>query len=136
VQDTDGCEDKNSNIQLCTIQILQCPTIFRFLSFLDNKIWSKQLVLILATKNKGFRLALKNIYEEFLINYAHLQVASGEKLPLSQEDICLRGHAFEARICAESPGNNFMPCTGILQYLTTPVPSTDVRVETGTDLLP
>ncbi|GFG33095.1 hypothetical protein Cfor_12117 [Coptotermes formosanus] len=59
------------------------------------------------------------------------RVASGEKLPLSQEEICLRGHAFEARICAESPVNNFMPCTGILQYLTTPVPSTDVRVETG-----
>lgn len=97
---------------------------------------SKQLVLILATKNEGFRLALKNIYKEFLINCVHLQVASGEKLPLSQEDIFLRGHAFEARICAESPVNNFMPCTGILQYLTTPVPSTDVRVETGTDFLP
>lgn len=60
-----------------------------------------------------------------------MQVASGEKLPLSQEDICLRGHAFEARICAESPDNNFMPCTGLLQYLTTPVQSTDIRVETG-----
>jgi Acetyl/propionyl-CoA carboxylase, alpha subunit len=90
----------------------------------------------LAKKNKGFRLTLKNTYKEFLINSVRLQVASGEKLPLSQEDICLRGHAFEARICAESPGNNFMPCTGMLQYLTTPVPSTDVRVETGTNLLP
>lgn len=97
---------------------------------------SKQLVLTFTTKNKRLGLTLKNIYKEFLINCVHLQVANGEKLPLSQEDICLRGHAFEARICAESPSNNFMPCTGILQYLTTPVTSTDVRVETGTDLLP
>lgn len=30
-----------------------------------------------------------------------LKVAAGEKLPLQQEDIYLRGHAFEARIYAE-----------------------------------
>lgn len=64
-----------------------------------------------------------------------LQVASGEKLPLSQEEIHLRGHAFEARICAESPGDNFMPGAGLLQYLVTPVPNSDVRVETGTLVL-
>lgn len=59
------------------------------------------------------------------------RVASGEKLPMSQKQIYLRGHAFEARICAESPGNNFMPGAGLLQYLVTPAPSSDVRVETG-----
>jgi 3-methylcrotonyl-CoA carboxylase alpha subunit len=63
------------------------------------------------------------------------QVASGEKLPLSQEQIHVRGHAFEARIYAESPGNNFMPGAGLLQYLVTPVPSSDVRVETGRSVL-
>ncbi|KAJ4438069.1 Methylcrotonoyl-CoA carboxylase subunit alpha, mitochondrial, partial [Periplaneta americana] len=60
-----------------------------------------------------------------------LKVAGGEKLPLSQEEILLRGHAFEARIYAESPNNNFMPGAGPLHYLSTPLPSTDVRVETG-----
>jgi len=32
-----------------------------------------------------------------------LRVASGESLPLSQEDIRLTGHSFEARIYAEDP---------------------------------
>ncbi|XP_021914413.1 methylcrotonoyl-CoA carboxylase subunit alpha, mitochondrial isoform X2 [Zootermopsis nevadensis] len=59
------------------------------------------------------------------------RVAAGEKLPLTQEEIYLRGHAFEARIYAESPSNNFMPLAGPLHYLATPVPSADVRVETG-----
>ena len=32
-----------------------------------------------------------------------LRVAAGEALPLTQEDIKLRGHSFEARIYAEDP---------------------------------
>jgi acetyl/propionyl-CoA carboxylase alpha subunit len=36
-----------------------------------------------------------------------LRVASGEPLPLKQDQIKLNGHAIEARICAETPDNNF-----------------------------
>ena len=43
-----------------------------------------------------------------------LRVASGEPLPLRQEDIRMQGHAIEARICAETPDNNFLPATGTL----------------------
>jgi 3-methylcrotonyl-CoA carboxylase alpha subunit len=43
-----------------------------------------------------------------------LRVASGEPLPLSQEQLQIKGHAIEARICAESPDNNFLPATGTL----------------------
>lgn len=43
-----------------------------------------------------------------------LRVASGEKLPLAQEQLHIHGHAIEARICAESPDNNFLPATGTL----------------------
>ena len=32
-----------------------------------------------------------------------LRVAAGEALPLTQEDITLTGHSFEARIYAEDP---------------------------------
>ncbi|MBD3170006.1 MAG: acetyl-CoA carboxylase biotin carboxylase subunit [candidate division Zixibacteria bacterium] len=49
-----------------------------------------------------------------------LKVASGEKLTLSQEDIKLSGHAFEARINAEDPSNNFMPCPGKIDFLHLP----------------
>jgi 3-methylcrotonyl-CoA carboxylase alpha subunit len=43
-----------------------------------------------------------------------LRVASGEPLPLKQEQLKIRGHAIEARICAENPDNNFLPATGRL----------------------
>ncbi len=43
-----------------------------------------------------------------------LRVASGEKLPLQQSELQIHGHAIEARICAESPDNNFLPATGTL----------------------
>ena len=46
--------------------------------------------------------------------------------------MALNGHCFEARIYAENPQNNFLPDTGKLLHLRTPVPETDsVRVETG-----
>ena len=60
-----------------------------------------------------------------------LQVASGEHLPLTQSDLKLYGHAFETRIYAEDPDNNFMPGAGPLIHLSTPQPAKDVRIETG-----
>ena len=49
-----------------------------------------------------------------------LRVASGEPLPLKQEQLVLTGHAIEARICAENPDNNFLPATGTLQVYRKP----------------
>jgi len=43
-----------------------------------------------------------------------LRVAFGEPLPLKQEELKINGHAIEARICAETPDNNFLPATGRL----------------------
>ncbi len=60
-----------------------------------------------------------------------LQVAAGEKLPTTQEMLKLRGHAFEARIYAEDPDNNFMPGAGPLLHLSTPEPRTDLRIDTA-----
>uniref|UniRef100_A0A8B9I593 Methylcrotonoyl-CoA carboxylase subunit alpha, mitochondrial n=1 Tax=Anser brachyrhynchus TaxID=132585 RepID=A0A8B9I593_9AVES len=60
-----------------------------------------------------------------------LRVAAGEKIPLKQEEILLRGHAFEARIYAEDPNNNFMPGAGPLLHLSTPPPDNFTRIETG-----
>lgn len=60
-----------------------------------------------------------------------LGVASGKPLSLAQSDLKLNGHAFEARIYAENPRNNFLPDTGKLIHLCTPQESSNVRVETG-----
>lgn len=49
-----------------------------------------------------------------------LRVAQGEPLPKQQSDIRISGHAFEARIYAESPEDNFLPQTGRLDYVQLP----------------
>ena len=49
-----------------------------------------------------------------------LRVASGEPLPLTQEQLVRSGHAIEARICAENPDNNFLPATGRLHVYRKP----------------
>jgi acetyl-CoA carboxylase biotin carboxylase subunit len=41
-----------------------------------------------------------------------IHIASGEPLPLAQQDVALRGHAIECRIYAEDPDNNFFPSPG------------------------
>lgn len=46
-----------------------------------------------------------------------LRIAAGEGLPLTQEQITESGHAFEARIYAEDPYNNFAPSAGKLTLL-------------------
>lgn len=48
-----------------------------------------------------------------------MRVCSGEKLSLRQEDVKLRGHAFECRINAEDP-KTFMPCPGKVQVFHAP----------------
>ena len=64
-----------------------------------------------------------------------LRVASGEPLPLQQDQIRMHGHAIEARICAENPDNNFLPATGTLQVYRKPQAVSfergDVRFDDG-----
>ncbi|MFT3779325.1 MAG: acetyl/propionyl/methylcrotonyl-CoA carboxylase subunit alpha [Ottowia sp.] len=64
-----------------------------------------------------------------------LRVASGELLPLAQDELDLNGHAIEARICAESPDNDFLPATGQLAVYRKPPAASfeigEVRVDDG-----
>ena len=64
-----------------------------------------------------------------------LRVASGEPLPLRQDELRITGHAIEARICAENPDNNFLPATGALHVYGLPACVTfergPVRVDSG-----
>ena len=60
-----------------------------------------------------------------------LRVASGEPLPLAQEELVLNGHAFEVRLYAEDPANNFLPQTGKLNHFQTPVVDQHFRLDTG-----
>ncbi|MBC5762870.1 acetyl/propionyl/methylcrotonyl-CoA carboxylase subunit alpha [Ramlibacter albus] len=58
-----------------------------------------------------------------------LRVCSGEGLPVRQDDVRVRGHAIEARLCAEDAEHDFLPATGTIEQLW--LPGGAVRVETG-----
>ena len=65
-----------------------------------------------------------------------LRIAAGERLPLRQDELRRRGHAIEARICAENPDADFLPATGRLDVYRTPPNAAnfergDVRVDAG-----
>lgn len=62
-----------------------------------------------------------------------LRVASGEPLPLAQEQLSIDGHAMEARIYAEDPDKGFLPSIGRLVHLAPPPESDHVRVDTGVE---
>jgi len=56
------------------------------------------------------------------LDLVHLQIriAAGEKLPLRQEEVSIRGHAMECRIYAEDPDNNYFPSPGKITLLLAP----------------
>ncbi|MEQ3651673.1 biotin carboxylase N-terminal domain-containing protein [Hyphomonas sp.] len=62
-----------------------------------------------------------------------LLVASGEEIPLAQDEIPLMGHAIEARICAEDPADGFRPGAGlILEFgLLQPIDGETIRWDAG-----
>ncbi|WP_226703703.1 acetyl/propionyl/methylcrotonyl-CoA carboxylase subunit alpha [Microbulbifer elongatus] len=60
-----------------------------------------------------------------------LAVGAGESLPLEQDDLHIVGHAFEVRIYAEDPDNDFLPATGKLLRHQPPREDKSVRVDTG-----
>jgi 3-methylcrotonyl-CoA carboxylase alpha subunit len=60
------------------------------------------------------------------------RIASGEKLPLTQDKVPLNGHAIEARLYAEDPERGFLPSTGKLVALQFPQ-AEGLRVDTGVE---
>ena len=59
-----------------------------------------------------------------------LRVASGERLPKTQDQIGITGHAMEARLYAENPAAGFLPSTGQLTHLKLPA---DIRADNGVE---
>jgi acetyl-CoA carboxylase biotin carboxylase subunit len=57
-------------------------------------------------------------------------IAAGEMIKMRQDDIMQRGHAIEARIYAEDPENNFLPCPGKILFLNEPN-GPGIRVDSG-----
>ncbi|KAF7725493.1 Methylcrotonoyl-CoA carboxylase subunit alpha, mitochondrial [Apophysomyces ossiformis] len=81
------------------------------------------------------RLQVEHPVTEMVTNtdlvHWQFEVASGNRLPMTQEQLQLKGHAFEARVYAENPSNHFLPDTGPLYNVRIPATSEDLRLETG-----
>ena len=88
-------------------------------------------VEFLVDQNKNFyflemntRLQVEHPVTELTtgLDLVHLQIriASGEKLPFTQKDIQIRGHAIECRIYAEDPDNGYFPSPGKITLLLAP----------------
>jgi acetyl-CoA carboxylase biotin carboxylase subunit len=59
-----------------------------------------------------------------------LRVAAGHRLPFTQAEVRLAGHAIEFRINAEDPKRGFCPTPGLVRRWDPPVSSANVRVDT------
>jgi 3-methylcrotonyl-CoA carboxylase alpha subunit len=59
-----------------------------------------------------------------------LRVASGEKLPKTQDELSINGHAIEARLYAEDPAKGFLPSVGRLEHFDL---GDEGRIETGVE---
>jgi 3-methylcrotonyl-CoA carboxylase alpha subunit len=60
-----------------------------------------------------------------------LRVAFGDKLPLSQDQVRMNGHAIEARVYAENPQKNFMPSVGRIRTWHLPPQADGLRIDAG-----
>jgi acetyl-CoA carboxylase biotin carboxylase subunit len=58
-----------------------------------------------------------------------LAIAAGEKLPITQKDVNLKGHSIEVRVTAQDPDKDFAPSTGCITHWVAPG-GRGVRMET------
>lgn len=95
----------------------------------------------LVDKNKDFyfmemntRVQVEHPITEVITNIdiikEQLKISSGIKLGYKQDDIRFTGHSLEARINAENPNKNFMPCPGEIKELHIPG-GNGIRVDTA-----
>jgi geranyl-CoA carboxylase alpha subunit len=66
-----------------------------------------------------------------------LRIARGESLPFAQQDVRIEGHAIEVRLCAEEPGDDFLPRNGtVLDWRAGPSVRCDHALAPGLEIGP
>jgi len=102
----------------------------------DDRIWFMEMNTRLQVEHP----VTEEITGQDLVEW-QLRVASGEKLPLRQEELKINGHAIEARLYAENASAGFLPSTGPLKILKLPTlrgdhARVDSAVEQGDEVTP
>ena len=109
------------------------------------KYYSVGTLEFIMDKDKNFyflemntRLQVEHPVTEFVVGLdlveVMINIENGEKLPFTQKDIVLKGHAFECRVCAENPAKGFIPSSGKLLHYVEPIVNENVRIESGFQL--
>jgi acetyl-CoA carboxylase, biotin carboxylase subunit len=80
------------------------------------------------------RLQVEHPVTELVTGYdlvqLQIRIAGGEKMPFTQDDVLMRGHAIECRIYAEDPENNYFPSPGEITALSEPA-GPGIRMDSG-----
>ncbi|MEO6199416.1 MAG: acetyl/propionyl/methylcrotonyl-CoA carboxylase subunit alpha [Sphingomicrobium sp.] len=90
-----------------------------------DRIWFMEMNTRLQVEHP----VTEEITGEDLVEW-QLRVASGEKLPKTQDELAITGHAVEARLYAEDPAKGFLPSVGRLDHFDL---GEDGRIETGVE---
>ena len=116
-----------------------CETAVKISSGI-NYLGAGTIEYILASDNSFYflemntRLQVEHPVTELVTGHDLVEyqiiAASGDKLPVKQDEISQTGHALELRIYAEDPDNDFLPSTGKIQYIGNS-PLSGVRLDCG-----
>lgn len=109
------------------------------------KYYSAGTLEFIMDKNKNFyflemntRLQVEHPVTEYVVGIdlveIMIKIEEDKKLPFTQKDIKLNGHAIECRICAENPSKGFIPSNGMILHYIEPTVRENVRIESGFEL--